>query len=159
MDASARMLKQFIEKNGIDCQQYFYKYDVSTSEACVKLGIAFENIIKTIIMLNERKEMFAIVLRGDHRIHRQALRQKYKCRDFRLATAEEILSRTGYPLGGVPPFGFAAQWLIDEELMNETDKEFYAGGGSTFALVKLTPREIVRVTKAKTVLFSRAMPG
>ncbi len=155
MDIYARKLKQLIEKNKVDCQQYFYEYDVSTSEACTKLGITLDNIVKTIIMFNERGEMFALVLRGDHRIDRKPLRQKYNCKDFRLATAEEILSRTGYPLGGVPPFGFAAEWLIDEEVMKEADKEFYAGGGSTLALVRLTPKEMVRVTKGIVTKFSK----
>lgn len=155
MDTYARKLKEFIEKNKVNCQQYFYEYDVSTTEACTKLGIMLDGIVKTIIMFNERQEMFALVLRGDQRIDRKPLRQKYNCKNFRLATAEEILSRTGYPLGGVPPFGFAAEWLIDEEVMKEADKEFFAGGGSTFALVKLTSKEMVRVTRAQMMKFSQ----
>lgn len=157
MDTYARKLKEFIEKNKVDCQQYLYEYDVSTTEACTKLGIMLEGIVKTIIMFNERGEMFALVLRGDHRIDRKPLRQKYNCKDFRLATAEEILEKTGYPLGGVPPFGFAAEWLIDEEVMKEAEKEFYAGGGSTLALVRLTPKEMVRVTKADILHFTLSL--
>ncbi len=153
-DNYALKLKSFIDKNKVKCTQLLFKEDVSTSEACTKLGITLDNIVKTIIMFNERKELLALVLRGDHRIDRKPLRQKYNCKDFRLATAEEILEKTGYPLGGVPPFGFTAEWVIDERVMKEQEKEFYAGGGSIFALVQMTPQEMVRTTKGKVMAFS-----
>jgi prolyl-tRNA editing enzyme YbaK/EbsC (Cys-tRNA(Pro) deacylase) len=55
---------------------------------------------------------------------------------------------TGYPVGAVPPFGQRQRLpvLIDRRVMAQS--EVYAGGGAIDTLLKVTPKEIVRVTGA-----------
>ena len=64
-----------------------------------------------------------------------------------LITPEQALEKTGYPLGGTPSVGYEAEFLIDPKIM---EKEIvYSGGGSANALVKISPKEIQRITNAK----------
>ena len=54
-----------------------------------------------------------------------------------------MISKTGYPIGGTPPFGYEATFLIDTKVM---EKDIvYVGGGAPNALVKISPKEIQRV--------------
>ena len=156
MDSYAEKLQMAIATEKIDCVQCFYEEDVSNSESCRHvLGVSLTGIIKTIIMLNEERKAFAFVLRGDCRIDRKLLKKELHSKDFRLATPEQILEITGYPLGGVPPFGYTAEFIIDGRLLEEQNTKFYAGGGSTNTLIKITPLEIIKVTKAKVSSFSK----
>jgi len=60
-----------------------------------------------------------------------------------IATPEQALEKTGYTVGGTPPFGYEATFLIDTMVM-EKDM-VYAGGGTPNALLKISPKEIQRI--------------
>ncbi|HOP09023.1 MAG TPA: YbaK/EbsC family protein, partial [Candidatus Methanofastidiosa archaeon] len=69
--------------------------------------------------------------------------------EVRLATQNEVMAMTGFPAGGVPPFGYDAVFLIDENVMER--RAVWAGGGSDRALIKIRPQEIKRITDANVV--------
>src|SRR3989304_3808039 len=60
----------------------------------------------------------------------------------RLATAEEILARTGYPMGGTPSFSFDALFVMDEHAFEKP--VVYTGGGSPRPLACANPYELLR---------------
>jgi prolyl-tRNA editing enzyme YbaK/EbsC (Cys-tRNA(Pro) deacylase) len=70
---------------------------------------------------------------------------------LKLAGAEAVLARTGYPVGAVPPFGHPAplRTLLDPRVLAQP--EVIAGGGAIDALMRVAPAEIARVTKAEIV--------
>jgi len=57
-----------------------------------------------------------------------------------VATPEQALEKTGYPVGGTPPFGYEAIFLIDDKVMEKD--VVYAGGGTPNALVKISTKEL-----------------
>lgn len=64
---------------------------------------------------------------------------------IRVATPEEVLERTGYLAGGVPPFGYSATFLIDPTVM---EKEIvYAEGGTPNAIIRTSTKDIQRINK------------
>jgi len=61
---------------------------------------------------------------------------------FELATPKETHERTGYPIGGMPCFGYDALLVVDPKVL---EKEFvYTGGGSEFSIVKMPTIEILK---------------
>ena len=64
-------------------------------EAARAVGVGEDKIIKTIVV-NCGDEFRAYILRGNKRLDVKSL-------GCRLATPEEVLTVTGYPIGGVPP--------------------------------------------------------
>ncbi len=72
-------------------------------------------------------------------------------RRVRLADAEAVLALTGYPVGAVPPFGYPAplRTLMDRRVLAQP--EVYAGGGALDALLRISPAEIARATRAEVV--------
>ena len=144
--------------NGLDVEIKEFQEDCSNSVSCLKvLNCSLKDIIKTIIMFNENNDHFAFVLRGDQRIDRKPLKKELSCRDLRLATKEEIMGVTGFPLGGVPPLGFKSNWIIESDLIHEKNKTFLAGGGSKKSLMKITPEIILNITKAKIISFNSSL--
>ncbi len=156
MNKYALKLKQFIEEHKVNCQQQGYEQDVSNSLDCTDvLGVGLNGIIKTIIMLSDKGRVLTLILNGDYKIDHKLLKEEYRCKDLLLASPEQILQISGYPLGGVPPLGFKAEFIVDALLIEEKNKEFYAGGGSTQALIKITPAEILKQNAGKVLKFSK----
>jgi len=65
---------------------------------------------------------------------------------IRLASAEVVLARTGFPAGGVPPFGFPfpLPTTIDRRVFDQT--VVYGGGGDDHTMMRIAPAELLRVT-------------
>lgn len=71
----------------------------------------------------------------------------------RMATPDEVRAGSGYPVGGVPPFGFDATWLMDPQVLEM--ERLYAGGGSDRALVRTTPAAVREAAGARVVPLVR----
>ena len=109
-------------------------------EAARAVGVGEDKIIKTIVV-NCGGEFRAYILRGTKRLDVKSL-------GCRLATPEEVLSVTGYPVGGVPPV-LGIPVFIDEELLSED--YVYGGGGDDHSLLKFRPRDLVERGLAEPV--------
>jgi prolyl-tRNA editing enzyme YbaK/EbsC (Cys-tRNA(Pro) deacylase) len=109
-------------------------------EAARAVGVGEDKIIKTIVV-NCGGEFRAYILRGTKRLDVKSL-------GCRLATPEEVLSVTGYPVGGVPPV-LDIPVFIDEELLSED--YVYGGGGDDHSLLRFRPRDLVEKGLAEPV--------
>ena len=109
-------------------------------EAARAVGVGEDKIIKTIVV-NCGGEFRAYILRGTKRLDVKSL-------GCRLATPEEVLSVTGYPVGGVPPV-LGIPVFIDEELLSED--HVYGGGGDDHSLLRFRPRDLVEKGLAEPV--------
>jgi prolyl-tRNA editing enzyme YbaK/EbsC (Cys-tRNA(Pro) deacylase) len=109
-------------------------------EAARAVGVDEDKIIKTIVV-NCGGEFRAYILRGTKRLDVKSL-------GCRLATPEEVLSVTGYPVGGVPPV-LGIPVFIDEELLSED--YVYGGGGDDHSLLRFRPRDLVEKGLAEPV--------
>ena len=65
----------------------------------------------------------------------------------RIAEADEMMELTGYPVGGIPAFGYEATFLMDPKVLE--NEKVYSGGRSTTALTYMSTKEIQRVNNAK----------
>ena len=85
----------------------------------------------------------AILLDDDH-VSRKKLKDLLKAKDLDMADPEEVEDITGYEVGAVPPISiYGIQTIIDKKVLDQ--KEVLAGGGTTFALMKIQVEELPRV--------------
>ncbi len=70
---------------------------------------------------------------------------------IRLAPPEIVLACTGYPAGGVPPFGYSTTiaTYVDQYVLEQS--MVYGGGGDEHTLLRVAPEELIRVTAATIV--------
>ena len=108
-----------------------------------------DQVVKTIVLIDSKNDTYAVLVRGDDRVSFARVGLNLKLDGLRMAKPEEVLARTGYPVGGVPPLGFEAKFVMDEKV--KAMPHCYAGGGSDKALVKLNPADILKHTKAVVV--------
>lgn len=140
-------IKVFIEEHNIKAKQMFFKEEVKSVEQSANVSKTDPNThIKSIVFNNDGKAIVAIVS-GMDRVDVKKIKNILDIKRPSIAGPEEILKLTGFPVGGVPPFGFEAVFLIDNKIM-EMD-EVISGGGSPYCLLSTTPEEIKKATNAK----------
>ncbi len=139
-------LREFISANNIKAEQIIFRESVhSVEEAARALNASPSDLIKSIVFLRDRQVVVAIVS-GEDRVSRRLVGKTLGWHIPQIAGSEEVLKHIGYPIGGVPPFGYRASVLIDPKVLRK--KIVYGGGGSPRSLVRMDPDELLRVTGA-----------
>jgi Cys-tRNA(Pro)/Cys-tRNA(Cys) deacylase len=119
----------------------------SVAEAASAVGARPEDFVKSICMVAPDDRLIVAIIKGEDRVSPTNVAAALGLdRKPRLAAAEEILARTGYPCGGTPAFGFPADFYMDERVFE--NEIVYSGGGDENALVRADPRELQRVNGA-----------
>jgi len=98
-------------------------------------------------MIAEDKSLVVCIVKGEDRASAKRAAKALGIERPRLATAEEMLEKTGYPAGGIPSFGYPAVFFIDQKVMEKA--VVYSGGGSENSLVKISPKELQRASKGR----------
>ena len=148
MNAHEEKLKKFLEENKSTAEQLTFPTSChSVAEAAVAAKASPDDFIKSIVFIAEGEAVIAIV-RGIHKADPQKV-SEYVGKEARIAKPEEVLEKTGYPVGGVPPVSTDVKTLIDPEVMKQ--EAVIGGGGSDKALLKITTEEIQRLTEGEIV--------
>jgi Cys-tRNA(Pro) deacylase len=151
-------LQRFLAAHSIEATILPMADHTSTvSEAARELGVATDCIIKSLVFLGDA-EPILVINNGLARVDRRKLasilgigRKKVK-----FATAEQALAITGFVVGSMPPFGHRQQLrtLVDPAVtLLDT---VYGGGGAIDAMMRLTSRELIRVTRAEVQPLSES---
>jgi len=137
------------------CQKFggrFLKFETempTTQAAATVLQCDERSVIKTCIV--KSKNVFsAVILQGTDRIDQKKLQAVVG--KFSFAKPDEVVASTGYPAGGVPPFGFSEkieQVVIDRNVFSH--QIVYGGGGSKETLVQIAPKMIQTINEASKI--------
>jgi Cys-tRNA(Pro) deacylase len=143
-------LAQWLEEHAIRAELIKLTVHTPTVEDAARaVEASVERIVKTLLFLVDDKPVVAIACGTGH-IDRRTISAHFGVgrKRVKLADGETVMEITGYPVGAVPPFGQRQRLptLIDSRVMAQS--EVYAGGGAIDTLLKVTPKEIVRVTGA-----------
>lgn len=138
-----RQLQAYIATHGVQAEHLVFAASChSVAEAAEAAGVTPQDFVKTICMLSKSGQVVAVIVKGEDRADRSAAQRLLNIGKLSIASPAEMLDKTGYPAGGTPPFGFNAHFLVDERVLEMP--VVYAGGGSEFALVRITPAELLR---------------
>lgn len=139
-------LKDFILANDIKAEHLVFKSSChSVKEAAEAAGASTEEFIKNICMIDNVGNLIVAIVKGSDRASTTKVGKALGIERPRTANETEILEKTGYPCGGVPSFGYSANFLIDGKVM-EMDI-VYTGGGSTHSLVRMDSNELMKANK------------
>lgn len=125
----------------------------TVAAAAEAMGVPVDTIVKSVLFVIRRAEPLLVIANGERRIDQRAIARKLEIgkRQVKTAKPEEVLAWTGYPVGGVPPFGHhapIATWIDLAVLDQET---VFGGGGETGSLVRIQAATLVSLTGAEVV--------
>jgi prolyl-tRNA editing enzyme YbaK/EbsC (Cys-tRNA(Pro) deacylase) len=139
-------LARYIAEQGIDAQIVPVVEETPTVPlAAAALDVSAGQIVKSLVF-EVRDAPLLVIAAGDRLVDKRALAARFGVgkKQVRLADAETVLRLTGYPVGGVPPFGHFTllPTLIDIGMRRWS--VVYAGGGDDHTLLRVTPAELAR---------------
>jgi Cys-tRNA(Pro) deacylase len=128
----------------------------TAGEAAAAAGCDLGQIVKTLAVYVAGQPVLAFVP-GDRRLDDRLLAAKFGVgrKQVKLADAQQVLDLTGYPVGGVSPFGLPAPLpaLIDESF-RRFDTVWIAAG-TTSAISPIPRDDLVRYVNAEYAEIAR----
>ncbi len=148
MNQYDQKLVDFIKKNNIKVEHLIFETSChSVEEAAASANAKPEDFVKNVCIINEVKdELIVCIVPGNKRLDMKKLAALVGTKKLRMANADEILEKTGYPMGGTPSFSYSANFFIDNEVF--VKQVVYSGGGSQNSLTKVSPSEMIKINNA-----------
>lgn len=150
MNKYDRQLRQYMQEHHIEGEHLVFSQSChSVAEAAAAVGASPSDLVKNICMLDAQGNAIIAIVKGEDRVSMSRVAKALQIERPRTAEPEEMLAKTGYPCGGTPSFGYAARFLIDPKVM---EKDIvYTGGGSEYALVRMSTQELIRANQGRVV--------
>ena len=119
-------------------------------EAAQAIGCQLGQIAKSIIFKTESGKPVLAITGGANRVDEKKL-EKILGEKIEKADAEFVKQKTGFAIGGVPPFGHQKKitTFIDKDLFNFS--EIWAAAGDSFSVFKTTARDLVKISGARVI--------
>ncbi len=142
--------------------------------AAAALGVAPDQIIKTLLFTvrgnaqgtdgeGAPPALVVVISHGERRVDKALLAAHLGVsrKSINLATPPLVLERTGYAVGGVPPFGHATPLpvLLDAAVADAAARfggHLYGGGGDDHTMLQLTLDDLMRLCTPTVLALSSA---
>ncbi len=141
-------LAAYIRESGIAAEVVPMTVETPTvPAAAAALGVTAAQIIKSLLFI-VRDAPVLVIASGDAIVDRRVLAERAGVgrKQVKLADAATVLALTGYPVGGVPPFGHRERVPVLLDAAIRGWEVIYGGGGDDRTLLRVTPDELARVT-------------
>ena len=125
----------------------------TVTEAAAALGVDEGQIAKSIVFLADGDPIICVAS-GAHRIDVDVLALACDCAVLEKATPDDVRAATGFPVGGVAPFGHGLPVVMDEALLEY--EVVYAAGGDGNTLFAVDPRKLAEATNARLIHVAEA---
>jgi len=147
-------LKAIIRERAIEAEHLSFDRSChSVAEAALTVGVEPEDFVKSICMVDREGRAIVAIVKGPDRASTSRVGRALSIPRPRVASPEEMLGLTGFPVGGTPGFGFDATFLVDPRVLEK--EVVYLGGGSDMALVRMSTSELVRANGGRVVRVRR----
>jgi prolyl-tRNA editing enzyme YbaK/EbsC (Cys-tRNA(Pro) deacylase) len=130
--------------------RHFHSTTRTAADAAREIGCALGQIIKSLVFVADGQAVLALCS-GIDRVDEAKLRAHLGAAAVRRASADEALRATGFPIGGVPPFGHprALRLLVDRGLLRH--ETLWAGAGTGEAVVRIRSGDLLRASGGELV--------
>lgn len=135
----------WLEKRNIDFEFLRHAEGTTTKKASQALGVEECAVLKSLLFRDKFKYFIGVVIAGDRKVSLRSL-NRITGKIFELATPKEVLEKTGYEVGGMPPFAFSILDItgyIDSSVLRSRD--VYGSAGTPTSGIKFSPFALGKV--------------
>ncbi|MGE0812473.1 MAG: Cys-tRNA(Pro) deacylase [Vicinamibacterales bacterium] len=142
-----------LRRHGLAFTEYEYRYEPKggTRVSSRELGVPEHEVVKTLVMEDERKQPLIVLMHGDREVSTKQLARQIGRKLVRPCAPEVAERHTGYQVGGTSPFGTRKPLPIYMERSITDLPMVYVNGGRRGFLVRVDPREMATVLEAGMV--------
>ncbi|MGC9194351.1 MAG: Cys-tRNA(Pro) deacylase [Syntrophobacteraceae bacterium] len=134
---------------GIDFVERPYKYEDrgGTEVAARQLGVDEHQVIKTLVMEDEGKNVFLVLMHGDREVSTKALARVLGAKTVSPCDGIAAQKHTGYMVGGISPFGTRKPLPVYVEQSILDLPSIFINAGRRGLLAQLSPGDLGKVLK------------
>ena len=143
----------FLKVHGIAFTEHTYEYieHGGTAVSSDSLGVPEHEVVKTLVMQDERAKPLIVLMHGDRKVSTKNLARQAGRKSIEPCRPDVAQRHTGYQVGGTSPFGTRKPLPIFMERSITALPAVYINGGRRGLLVKIRTEELVTVLKPQLV--------
>ena len=143
----------FLKSKGISYTEHVYDYveHGGTAVSADSLGVPEHEVVKTLVMQDERALPLLVLMHGDRKVSTKNLARQAGRKSIEPCRPEVAQRHTGYQVGGTSPFGTRKPLPVYMEKSIAALPAIYINGGRRGLLVKIKTQELVNVLKPELV--------
>jgi Cys-tRNA(Pro) deacylase len=144
---------QFLADKGVEYTEHEFDYleHGGTGHSSKMLGVPEHQVVKTLIMENEKAEPLVVLMHGDRKVSTKELARQAGVKRIAPCKPEAATRHSGYLIGGTSPFGTRKDMRVFLERSVLDLPVIYINGGRRGYLLGMAPAEITRVLSPKLV--------
>ncbi|MCB1256804.1 MAG: Cys-tRNA(Pro) deacylase [Microthrixaceae bacterium] len=135
---------------GIDFEVHSYEPDLTAAsrglDAAQALGVEPATVFKTLV-LSTGDRLVVAVIAADRSLDLRALASAVGAKRARLAECDITERSTGYIVGGISPIGQRRTLATFVDLGAQEYEQIFVNGGRRGAMIKLSPTDLLAMTK------------
>ena len=117
----------------------------TAADAAAAIGVQVGQIVKSLIFAVDGEVVLAYVS-GANQLDEAKLAGAAGGTKASRVDADAVREATGFPIGGVPPFGHGLPVVLDKELLDHDS--VWAAGGDGHSLFEIDPQKLAACTQA-----------
>lgn len=142
-----------LRRHGVEFTEHVYDYveHGGTEESARQLGVSEHEVIKTLVMQDEKREPLIVLMHGDRQVSTKNLARAIGAKSVEPCTPEAAQRASGYQVGGTSPFGVRKAMPVYVEETVLALPRICINGGRRGYLVGIAPAVLAEVLGAKPV--------
>jgi Cys-tRNA(Pro) deacylase len=147
MKSSATQATALLAKHGVAFTEHHFEYleHGGTAHTSSALGVPEHQVVKTLIMENEKGEPLVVLMHGDRKVSTKELARAAGVKRIAPCKPEAATRHSGYLIGGTSPFGTRKSMPVYLERSVLDLPRIYINGGRRGYLLGMDSSELVRL--------------
>jgi Cys-tRNA(Pro) deacylase len=147
---------QFLRRHGVSFTEHVYDYveHGGTAESSRQLGVPENEVVKTLVMQDERARPLIVLMHGDRLVSTKNLARQIGVKSVEPCKPEVAQRHSGYMVGGTSPFGLRKTMPVYVEETVLVLSRICINGGRRGYLVGIAPCVLTELLAARPVICS-----
>jgi Cys-tRNA(Pro) deacylase len=148
----------WLRREGVPFTEHVYDYveHGGTAESSAQLGVPEHQVVKTLVMQDERADPLIVLMHGDRQVSTKNLARQIGAKSVEPCKPEVAQRHSGYQVGGTSPFGTRKAMPVYVEESVLALPSICINGGRRGYLVGIAPGVLVDKLGAKAVNCANA---
>jgi Cys-tRNA(Pro) deacylase len=149
---------EMLEAHGVAYTVHEFRYveHGGTAVSSESLGVPEHEVVKTLVMEDEERQPLIVLMHGDLMVSTKELARQTGRKRIEPCKPEVAQRHTGYQVGGTSPFGTRKVLPVYVERSILELRAIYINGGRRGLLVRLEPKDLVRLLAPIAVDVARS---
>jgi Cys-tRNA(Pro) deacylase len=145
---------QWLKRHGVAYTEHPYEYveQGGTAESARQLGVDEHQVIKTLVMQDDKVQPLVVLMHGDRQVSTKNLARALGVKSIEPCKPEVAQRHSGFLVGGTSPFGFKREGvpvLVEASVLDLP--RIVINGGRRGYLVGIEPRVLTDTLGAQPV--------